>query len=652
MYRASPDARLTAVGLTQQDHSGFGDCVERKLAAILCADVFGYSRLMGEDEEATLRTLSSHRKLIDSLIEQHHGRFVNSAGDSVLAEFASVVNAVQCAADIQTALKAENANLPTDRRMEFRIGVNLGDVMVEGEQIYGDGVNVAARLESLAEPGGINISASIHEQIWNKLQLGYEDLGEQQVKNITKPVRVFRVLPDGNVPTLQAKSLSLGNYWRSVLYSLAGVAIIVVAVVLIRRITPNEPRTNVLISPQESPGPRLPSMPSIAVLPFTNLSGDPKQEYFSDGVTGQIISELSHLPGLFVIARNSSFSYKGKTVREEQVGRDLGVKYVLEGSVQKTADRIRIGVELVNASTGVEIWSQQYDQPIKDIFALQDEIAGKIVTTLGLILKQEQMKVPHGAPALRTENLEAFDDVLRAGAYFTRFTREDHLKERVWLEKAVALDPAYSQAYAMLAGNYSNGVLFGWSENPARDFEQASSLAQKALTLDDSNSYALAKLCEIHWQQKRYERAIAECKRVVALDPNSADGYLELADALTAANRPEEAIHAVETASRLDPTRPEFYAYFIAAPYVLMGHYQQAIPLLKEHIAAYPNQPFGHIMLVVAYMEIGREQDAHSEAANVIQQNPRFMVSDIAQISRDPAINHLIANDLHKAGLR
>jgi adenylate cyclase len=344
-------------------------------------------------------------------------------------------------------------------------------------------------------------------------------------------VRVFRVLLDGNSPTLRTKPRFRGNYWRSALYSLAGVAIIFVIVVLVRRITLKEPRTNASIPPQESPGPQLPSMPSIAVLPFTNLSGDPKQEYFSDGITGQIISELSRLPGLFVIARNSSFSYKGKTVTEQQVGRDLGVKYILEGSVQKTADRIRIGAELVDSSSGIEMWSQQYDRPIKDIFVLQDEIAEEIVTTLGLILKQEEMKVPHGAPALRTENLEAFDDLLRAGEYFTRFTREDHLKERAWLEKAIAVDPTYSQAYALLAGNYSSGVLFGWSENPAEDFAHATSLAQKALTLDDSHSYALAKLCEIHWQQKRYDQAIAECERVVALDPNSADGYLELADA-------------------------------------------------------------------------------------------------------------------------
>jgi adenylate cyclase len=305
--------------------------VERKLAAILCADVYGYSRLMGDNEEATLRTLTSHRKLIDSQISQHHGRFVNSAGDSVLAEFASVVEAVNCAVDIQTGLKAENASLAPERRMAFRIGVNLGDVMVEGEQIYGDGVNVAARLESLADPGGICISDTAHAQVRDKLALAYEDAGEQAVKNIARPVHVWRVLLDGATPPPRAVRRLQRMYWRSGVLPLTGLAIVIATIVLVQHVSLKPQTTHASIRPQEKPALPLPSIPSIAVLPFANLGGDPQQEYFSDGISDQLINSLSRLPGIFVIARNSSFGYKGKNVREQEIGKELGVKYLLGG---------------------------------------------------------------------------------------------------------------------------------------------------------------------------------------------------------------------------------------------------------------------------------------------------------------------------------
>ncbi len=320
--------------------------MERKLTAILCADVFfGYSRLMGEDEEATLRTLSSHRKLIDSLIEQHHGRFVNSAGDSVLAEFASVVNAVQCAVEIQNTLKAENANLSPERRMEFRIGVNLGDVMVDGEQTYGDGVNVAARLESLADPGGICISGKVHDEIRSKLALGYQDLGAQQVKNITEPVRVFRVMLDGEAATrttATATERSRPKHWRGGVFSLVGLAIVIAVIVLVQHLSLRPPAPSASIPSVPAPALTLPDKPSIAVLPFTNMSGDREQEYFSDGITDDLTTALSRLPDLFVIARTSAFTYKGKAVKVQEVSRELGVKYVLEGSVRKADNQVRI----------------------------------------------------------------------------------------------------------------------------------------------------------------------------------------------------------------------------------------------------------------------------------------------------------------------
>src|SRR5713226_5267049 len=426
--------------------------LERKLTAILCADVFGYSRLMGENEEATLRTLSSHRKLIDSLIEQHHGRFVNSAGDSVLADFASVVNAVQCAVEIQTTLKTENANLPPDRRMEFRIGVNLGDVMVDGEQIYGDGVNVAARLGSLAEPGSIFISGSVHEQLGNKLALGYEDLGEQAVKNIAKPVRVLRVMLDGEAATRTATKVaerSLRKHWRGGVFSLAGLAVIAAVILFVQHLSLRPPTTTASLPPAQAPALPLPDKPSIAVLPFANMSDDPKQEYFSDGITDDLTTALSRLPDLFVIARTSAFTYKGKALKVQEISRQLGVKYVLEGSVRKADNQVRITPQLVDATTGDHIWAEHYDRALHDIFSLQDEIVRKIVTTLNLQLAVSE----HGIMVTkRTDNLEAHDYLLR-GIEFAKLGnpgKEDYEQARQMFQKAIELDPKYSDAHAWL----------------------------------------------------------------------------------------------------------------------------------------------------------------------------------------------------------
>src|SRR5713101_4806110 len=419
--------------------------MERKLTAILCADVFGYSRLMGDNEEAALSTLSSYSKLIDSLIEQHHGRFVNSAGDSVLAEFASVVNAVQCAVDIQTTLKAENANLPPERRMEFRIGINLGDVMVDGEQIYGDGVNVAARLESLADPGGICISGKVHDEIRNKLALGYEDLGAQQVKNIAEPVRIFRVLPEAGASTTSKTQRVARKYIRRGVFSVAGLALIAAVIVFLQHLSLRPPTTTASIPLQQKPSLPLPDIPSIAVLPFTNMSGDREQEYFSDGITDDLTTALSRIPDLFVIARTSAFTYKGKAVRVQDISQQLGVKYVLEGSVRKADNQVRITAQLVDATTGDHIWAEHYDRPLRDIFALQDEIVRRIVTTLNLQLTLTERGTFDVHQT--TNNLEAYDDFLRGCEYYWSFTKEGNAKARQMFEKAIELDPKYADAY-------------------------------------------------------------------------------------------------------------------------------------------------------------------------------------------------------------
>jgi len=618
--------------------------MERKLTAILCADVHGYSRLMGGNEEATVSTLNSYRNIIDSLIARHRGRFVGSAGDSVLAEFASVVEAVQCAVEIQDTLKAENQNLPPERRMEFRIGVNSGDVIVQGDELYGDGINVAARLESLADPGGICISGTVHDQVRDRLALSYEDRGEQPVKNIARPVHVWRVVFDGT----PAHRLSQ-RYWRRGALSLTGVAIAITVLVVVQHLSLKPPRTSASIAPPEKPALALPSIPSIAVLPFTNQSGDPQQEYFSDGISDELIGQLSRLPGLFVIARNSSFAYKGKAIREREVGRELGVRYVLEGRVQKSPDRVRIGVELVDTSTSSEMWTQEFDRPLNDIFRVQDEIVGKVVTTLGLIFKGEEIKVPHEAKLAPPDNLEAFDDILRALQYFYRFTQEDVLKVRGWSEKAIAADLNYAPAYALLSASYMAAVLFRWSDNPASDLERSYELARKALVLDDSNAVALAQLSQIDWLQRRFDKAVAEAERCVALNPNEPICYEALGQALNVSNRLQEALGAAEKAMRLDPSRQDFYAYFIGQSYVDMGRYQEAIPLLKRHLAVFPDQPWAHVALIEAYSELGRDQEARAEAAELKRINPQFAYKDV---NKDAARNARYEHDLRKAGLQ
>jgi adenylate cyclase len=589
--------------------------LERKLTAILCADVFGYSRLMGEDEEATHRTLTSHRKIIDSLIEQHHGRFVNSAGDSVLAEFASVVNAVQCAVDIQTTLKTENANIPPERRMEFRIGVNSGDVIVDGEQIYGDGVNVAARLESLADPGGICISGTAHDQLGNKLALGYEDLGEQVVKNIAKPVRVLRVMLEGGAASYtaaKATERSLRKHWRGGVFSLVGLAIIVGTIVLVQHLSLRPPSTTASIPPAQKLPPPLPDIPSIVVLPLTNMSGDREQEYFSDGITDDLITGLSRLPGLFVIARTSSFTYKGKAVGLQDVGKELGVKYVLGGGVRKAGDQVRITVQLADATTGEGLWAERYDRPLRDIFALQDEIVRRIVTTLNLqiILAQRGVLIPR-----ETDNLEAYDDVLRGVEYRLSETRDGNVKARQMFEKAIELDPKYARGYAALGGNYFQGWIHLLNPDP-NGLERAFQLLQQAIALDDALSPAHGLLAGIYVHKGQYDQAVTEAERGIALNPNSALGYFWLAEVMNNMARPAEALVAVEKAMRLDPRNRDNYLFEQGFAYTVLGRYEEAIPALKRDLAL-TNNLWDHVLLVRDYTELGQEDAARAEAAEV-----------------------------------
>src|SRR6266851_1299068 len=610
---------------------------------------------MGEHEEATLRTLTSYRRLIDGLIQHHRGRFVNSAGDSVVAEFASVVDAVQCAVVIQTTLRAENANLPPDQRMEFLIGVNLGDVMVEGEQIYGDGVNVAARIESLAEPGGICVSGTVCEHLGNRLALSYEDLGEQSVKNIAKPVRVFRVLLEAGgaaTPTRQTQGVAR-KYVRRGIFSIAGLAIIAATIIFVQHLSLRPPTPSASIPPAQPPALPLPDKPSIAVLPFTNMSGDRDQEYFSDGITDDLTTALSRIPDLFVIARTSAFTYKGKAAKVQDIGRELGVQYLLEGSVRKAGDTLRITAQLVDATSGDHLWAGRYDRPLRDIFLLQDEIETKIVTTLKLRLSLEKSR---GWVGQHTDNLEAYDYYLRCVGYGFTFTEEDNAKGGRMCEKAIQLDPAYADAYVQLGFHYFLGFGNQWSQYGGPDaLDRAIRLEQQAIGLDDANAAAHAILGRLYLSKRRYDESAAEVERAIALlAPGTAFGNFWVAFTLSRSGKPTESLAYVEKAERLDPQSRALYEFERGNDYVLLGRYREAAAVLRAYLVSWPNNQSGRLELVVAYIELNLPEEARAQAAEVMRISPHFSIEGQKKINalKDQAVTEHWAVDWRKAGLK
>jgi TolB-like protein/class 3 adenylate cyclase len=412
---------------------------KRKLSAVLSADVKGYSRLMGEDETGTVNRLKNYRALISDFIIQYRGRVVDSTGDNILAEFGSVVDATECSVKIQEGLHKRNAELPNKRKMEFRIGINLGDVIEDGERIYGDGVNIAARIESLAEGGGICISGTSFDQVKNKLNLGFENIGEHHVKNIADPVRVYRVITEPEtIGKVIGEDRAGPRQWQRVTLPVIAVLVVAVAALVIWRFYQRPSTPPVEVAPEQTTGPKLPEKPSIAVLPFANLSGDPEQEYFSDGMTDDLITDLSKISGLLVIARNSVFTYKGKPVKIQQVAGDLGVRYVLEGSIRKAGDQIRINAQLIDATTGHHLWAERYDGVLDNIFSLQDKITAKIVSALALKLTTtEQLHTK----SKETDNVEAFDAFLKGWEHYQRFTPEDFSKAISIFKRAIDLDP-------------------------------------------------------------------------------------------------------------------------------------------------------------------------------------------------------------------
>ena len=621
---------------------------KRKLSAVLSADVKGYSSLMGQDEAGTVNRLKEYRALMTGLIQQYRGRVVDSPGDNILAEFASVVDATECAVKVQQELKNRNAELPNDSRMEFRIGINLGDVIEDGERIYGDGVNIAARIESLAEAGGICISGTSYDQVKNKLNLGYKNLGEHSVKNIAEPVRVYRVLTEP-----EAAGKVIGERRKAKRWIALAAAIVLILVMggmaswfyYLRQSPKHEPAS---LDRMAFP---LPDKPSIAVLPFHNLSEESNQEYIADGLTENIIAALSNISEMLVIARNSTFVYKDKPVKIQQVSEELGVRYVLEGSVQKSGDNLRISAQLIDATTGYHLWAKRYDRNLKDLFVLQDEITLKIISALRVKLTEgEQARLNDKS----TDNLDSFMKVQEGTPYFFRFNEESNIKARQMFEEALALDPENATACTMLAWTYLMEVRSGWSKSPGRSMEQTVELAQKALALNDTLGATHSLLGHIYLDKRQYEKAIAEAERAVALNPNGADAHAHLGKTLNYVGRWQEAIALLKKAIRINPIPPNWYLFMLGQSYSFPGQYGEAIAMYKTVLQRNPDDFSALIGLAAVYGASGREEKARAAVAEILRIEPKFSLERFAEESmyKNQADTERMIDSLRRAGLK
>jgi adenylate cyclase len=625
---------------------------KRKLTAILSADVVGYSRLMAEDETATVKTIASYREIIASLIKQHRGRVVDSPGDNVLSEFSSVVDAVQCAVAVQNEIQTRNADLPDNRKMEFRIGVNLGDVIDEEDRIYGDGVNIAARLEALADPGGICVSKTAFDQIETKLPLGYEYLGEQSVKNIPKPVGAYRVLmkPDAAGKVIGEKRF-LGRFSRRA--ALAAIIILFIAAgglvswnIYLQQSKKVEPAS------VENMAYPLPDKPSIAVLAFDNLSGDPEQEYIADNISENIITALSYIPELFVIARNSSFSYKGKPIKVQKISEELGVRYILEGSILMSGEKIRITVQLIDALTGGHIWSERYDRDFNDLLNLIDEITLAIITELEVELtKGEEARIR------TTDNLDAWRYVSKAGEYFLTFSKEGMAKSRELYKKALEIDPEFAGAVTMLAWTHFNDARFGYTESRRESFKRAVELANKSAAMDQNQPLVHDLLSELNLIRKQYDKAVEEGRKSIVLGPNRAIGHNIFCHVLFRTGNFEEAVQMCEKAIRLQPHPPTIYHANMMTAYYWVGRYEDSLNEAKRIIdkgrktGARIYERWGYWGSIRAKVRLGRVREAREDVAKFLEIVPGHnLEADRRNTLYKPEIIEQEHEDMRKAG--
>jgi adenylate cyclase len=590
--------------MDQQEHK-----VERRLAAVFAADVAGYSRLMSQDEVGTLRNLTSHREIMDRLIAEHNGRIANTAGDSVLAEFPSAVDAVQCAVAVQQALTQANQDIPKERRIQFRIGVHVGDVMIQGGDLLGDGVNVAARLESLAEPGGVYISAPTHAYVRRVLPLGFDDLGPLQVKNIDEPVHIYRVRALATPPSDSAQGL------------------------------------------EQSKSLPLPDKPSIAVLPFTNMSGDPEQDYVADGIVEEIVAALSRFRSLFVIAHSSTVTYKGKTVDVRQVSRELGVHYVLEGSVRRAGNRLRIITQLIDATAGSHIWSGRYDGELADLFDLQDRVTEAIVGALEPTITLAEIE---RAKRKRPDSLDAYDCVMRALPAV--WSQDPHIKsEGLRLaEQAMVLDSTYALPKALAAWCYAQRVMYMTTSDPATNRTKALQLARQAASLDSNDPLVLTVLSAAYNLVGQVDLGLTAVEKALMLDPNSAWAWLRSGWSNTYMRRYDTAIEHFQRAMRLSPLDPMRFSALIGigAAYLAKDRWDEAAQWIEKGLCERPDAAWGYRLLTAAYAAANRLEDAKQAAARFLDAYPDMTVSKAIELTPPSSpLRERIAEGLRKAGL-
>src|SRR5215469_15142792 len=615
---------------------------KRKLAAILHADVAGFSRLMGADEAGTHQALNKLRSAVDPLIAAHGGRIVGTAGDSLLADFSSVVDALSCAVEMQRALRAINDPIPPERRLELRIGVNLGDVIVDGDNIFGDGVNIAARLEALAEPGTVCISQTVYDHVRNKLDLDYHPLGSHRVKNIAQPVRAYAVGVATAVPRRRGS-------WRPLVIAAgaagllaAGFAVWALYLGVGREMlglgVASEPiEVASLVAPS-----RLAGRPSVAVLPFENLSGDPNQEFFSNGITEDVITALGRFSNLLVIAKSASFQFKGQNVAPAEIGRRLGARYLLEGSVRRAGDRVRVNAELSEAATGRNIWSQVYDAEVKDIFAVQEDIARQVVGAAAVKLTHFERERTLSKP---TDSLAAYEAVLLGRDIFSNASREKNYEAQKLFEHAIDLDPNYAAAYAALGGAYYEAVVSGWSEFREQDLARAETLAQKALALDPATTGGYRVLAFVNNFKKRYDLALGQIDRALEINPNDAESYQVRGAVLVYAGRASEAINWLEAGLRFDREHINI-ARNLCTAYYLVGNYDEAVRSCDRANSRSPGrsiQTTTHPVLAAAYAEMGRSQDAEAERVISTHLSPFLDAEQFAaQFGTQEAHDHML----------
>ncbi|KJS33758.1 MAG: hypothetical protein VR64_00270 [Desulfatitalea sp. BRH_c12] len=615
---------------------------DRKLSAILSADVEGYGRLMRTDEEATVRTLTAYRAVIEELAIKFKGRIVDSPGDNLLVEFVSVVHAVECGLAIQSALIVENAKLPDERRMQFRIGINLGDVLQQGDRIYGDGVNIAARMESLAAAGGVCISGGVFDQIENKLAFGCEYLGEQTVKNIVTPVRAYKIWEDPSNRGCRGKAQVRRPSKR-----MGPVAVVFILSLIaggLWMLDLSRKAANLPFGEDRPSAPEASGKASIAVLPFKNLSGDKEQEYFSDGLTDDIITDLSKFHELLVIASESVFKYKSKTDRIERIGKEMDVRYVIEGSIQKVDEKVRINVRLVDTASQKLIWTERYVRDMRNIFQLQNEIVQMIVSNLAVKLSSaERSRVKP-----KTGNLEAYDYLLKGYSFHHERTLAANIKAKEMFEKAVSLDPSYAAAFIGMGKVEYEKVIFGWTEFPEKTLVRAREFARKALSIDEADAAGHHLLARIFAAQAQYDNALSELQRAIELNPNDADSYEARGWIMLWSGKTDAAIDSLKFALRLG-SKPRDTLMHLGTAYYLKEQYDDAIKMLERGLNQWPAFSGYYIILSAAYAQTGRMGAAAQAAETAQRLEPFFDLEDYGRAFRNPVDRQKVINGLRKA---